>query len=154
MIDTEKVKELTMKAIEEQGAFLVDFSVGADNKIAVHADHPEGITLDMIMAISRGVEHNLDREEEDFAIEVSSPGIGQPFKVKEQYEMSVGKPVSVILNDGEKLEGDMKDYDGEALTLTWKERVPKEVGKGKQTVVREERIELDRIKETRLEIRF
>ena len=143
-----------MKAIEEQGAFLVDFSVGADNRIAVHADHPDGITLEMLTAISRGVEHNLDREDEDFAIEVSSPGIGKPFVVKEQYEMNVGKLVSVVTNDGEKLEGDMKDFDGEAVTLTWKERIPKEVGKGKQTVVREERIELDRIKETRLEIRF
>lgn len=154
MIDTEKVKELTMKAINEQGAFLVDFTVGSDNRIAVHADHPDGITLDMIMAISRGVEHNLDREEEDFAIEVSSPGIGQPFKVNEQYEMSIGKLVSVLKNDGTKVEGDLKAYDGESVTLTWKERVPKEVGKGKQTVVREERIELESIKETRLEIRF
>lgn len=154
MIDIERVKDLTLKAIEEQGAFLVEFSVGADNRIAVHADHPDGITLEMLTAISRGVEHNLDREQEDFAIEVSSPGLGLPFKVEQQYTMSVGKPVSVVLNDGGEMKGELKEYDGETLALSWKERVPKEVGKGKQTVVREERIKLEDIKETRLEIRF
>lgn len=154
MIDTEKVKELTNAAIKEQGAFLVELSIGSDSRIKVLADHPEGITLEKLTAISRGIEHNLDREEADFSLEVSSPGIGHPFVVDEQYTMNVGRFVKVILEDGTEYEGDLAAYDGKVLTLTWKERVPKEVGKGKQTVVREEKIELERIKETRLEIRF
>lgn len=154
MIDTEKTRDLIREAIAEEGAFLIDVSISATNQIVVLAEHPEGITLEKLGRISRKVENELDREEQDFEIEVSSPGLGSPLKVKEQYQMSVGRPVKIILKEGKEIQADLIDFDGEALSLAWKERVPKEKGKGKQTVQREEKIDLEDIKETRLEIRF
>lgn len=154
MIDTVKTRELIRQAIGDEGAFLVDMSISTGNRISVLADHPDGISLEMLGRISRKVESELDRDEEDFEIEVSSPGVGSPLKVKEQYEKSVGRPVKVTLNDGKEIKADLVDFDGENLKLAWKERVPKETGKGKRTVAREEEIDLENIKETRLEIRF
>ena len=154
MIDIEKVKMLAQQAVDDEGAFLVDLKVGSDNKINISADHPEGITLEQLERISRGIEAHFDRDAEDFGIEVSSPGLGNPLVVKEQYQASVGRPVKVTLKDGNVLKGNLADFEEEHLTLTWKERVPKEVGKGKMVVKREERISLENIKETRLEIRF
>ena len=154
MIDSEKVKEITQEAIAAEGGFLVDFTVGSDNKITVHADHPEGITLEKLSRISRAIESQFDREQDDFGIEVSSPGLGQPFKVPQQYSMNVGRPLKVILKDGRVVKGTLSKFENDEMTLSWKERVPKEVGKGKQTITREEILSLDNIKETRLEIRF
>lgn len=154
MIDIEKVKMLAQQAVDDEGAFLVDLKVGADNKISINADHPEGITLEKLERISRGIEAHFDREVEDFGIEVSSPGLGNPFVVNEQYQANVGRPVKVIMKDGKVIKGDLATFEDEHVTLTWKERVPKEVGKGKMVVKREERIGLENIKETRLEIRF
>lgn len=145
---------LAQQAVKDEGAFLVDLKVGSDNKISISADHPEGITLEKLERISRGIDAHFDREVEDFGIEVSSPGLGNPFLVNEQYEASIGRPVKVTTKDGDVIKGDLMNFEGNHVTLTWKERVPKEVGKGKMVVKREERISLEDIKETRLEIRF
>ncbi|HAD98085.1 MAG TPA: ribosome assembly cofactor RimP [Cryomorphaceae bacterium] len=154
MIDSAKVKELVTQALEEQGAFLVDLTIGNDSRIHLVADHKDGITLDMLMQISRHVEHNLDREAEDFALDVSSPGVGEPLKVKEQYEKNVGRPVKVVTLDGKVHQGDFDRFENDEVTLSWKERVPKPVGKGKVTVKKEVKIPLQDIKETSIEIRF
>ncbi len=154
MIDSEKVRQIATEAIENEGAFLVDLTVGSDNRISISAGHPEGITLKKLGLISRAIEAHFDREEEDFEIEVSSPGVGQPFKVPQQYEANVGRPVKVVLKDGKVVKGELIAFENDQLTLSWKERVPKEVGKGKQTVSRKETISLENVKETRLEIRF
>ncbi len=145
---------LAQQAVDDEGAFLVDLKVGSDNKISISADHPEGITLEQLERISRGIDAHFDREVEDFGIEVSSPGLGNPFVVEQQYMASVGRPVKVTMNDGKLIKGDLANFEDGHVTLTWKERVPKEIGKGKMVVKREERISLEDIKETRLEIRF
>ncbi|MEQ9261799.1 MAG: ribosome assembly cofactor RimP [Owenweeksia sp.] len=154
MIDSEKVKELVTQALKEQGAFLVDLNIGSDSRIHLLADHKDGLTLEMLTSISRHVEHNLDREEHDFALEVSSPGVGEPLKVREQYEKNIGRPVKVTTLDGAVHKGDFERFDNDEVTLTWKERVPKPVGKGKVTVKKEMNIPLQHIKETSIEIRF
>ncbi len=154
MIERDKIEELIQEAIREEGAFLVDFSMDTGNRITVEADHPEGISLEKLGRISRKVEHGLDREENDFSLEVSSPGVGSPLKVKEQYAKSVGRPVKVKLNDGREIKADLVAFADDEIHLTWQEKVPREKGKGKQLVKREENISLDKILETRLEIRF
>lgn len=154
MIDIEKVRELTLQALKDEGAFLVDLKLGSDNKISILADHPDGINLEKLERISRGVEVHFDREEEDFSIDVSSPGLGNPFLVEEQYFANVGRPVKVTLHNGNVIKADLAGFAEGKLTLTWKERVPKEIGKGKMVVKREEQFDLEEIKDTRLEIRF
>lgn len=145
---------MVTQALEEQGAFLVDLKIGSDSRIHLLADHKDGLTLEMLTGISRHIEHNLDREEEDFALEVSSPGVGEPLKVREQYEKNVGRPVKVVTLNGEVHKGNFEHFENDELTLTWKERVPKPVGKGKVTVKKEMQIPLQDIKETSIEIRF
>lgn len=154
MINNEEVEKIALEAIENEGGFLVELRVGTDNRINLLVGHPDGITLDKLKSISRTIEGELDRDEEDFAIEVSSPGVGEPLKVPQQYEANVGRPVKVTLNDGKVIKANLSEFENNQLTLTWKERVPKEVGKGKQTVARVEQFDLEDIKETRLEIRF
>lgn len=154
MIDPTKVKELVTQAIAEQGAFLVDLKIGSDSRIKVLADHMEGISLEKLAAISRSVESGLDREEDDFEIEVSSPGIGSPFQVKEQYVRNLGHFVRVVTKDGREVRGDFTAFENDVLTLEWKERVPKPVGKGKVTVKKAEKVPLSEVKEASLEIRF
>lgn len=154
MIDSEKVKELTEEAVAAQDAFLIDLKISADAKIKILVDHVEGMSVEMLMRISRHVEHNLDREENDFAIEVSSPGIDVPFSVNQQYAKNVGRPVIVTLLDESKKSGDLVKFENEEITIMWTEKVPKPVGKGKMKVNKEEVISLKDIKETILELRF
>lgn len=154
MIDSEKVKELTDEAVAANEAFLIDLKISADAKIKILVDHVEGMSVEMLMGISRHVEHNLDREENDFAIEVSSPGIDIPFSVNQQYTKNVGRPVIVTLLDETQKKGDLVKFENEEITIMWTEKVPKPVGKGKMKVDMEEVISLKDIKETILELRF
>lgn len=154
MIDSEKVKELATEAIAEEGAFLVDLNISSDSRIKVLVDHLEGIRIEQLTRISRFVEHNLDREENDFAIEVSSPGIDLPFTLKEQYQKNVGRAIKVSLLDGSERKGDLIKFEEDMITISWTEKQPKPVGKGKVKVTKEEVISLKDIKETSLELRF
>ena len=88
--------------------FLVSVKVDNNNKILVHIDTLEGISIDDCVRVSRELEEKLDRDREDFALEVSSPGLDSPFRVIEQYLKNVGKKISLVKTDGEKLEGVLK----------------------------------------------
>lgn len=154
MIDSEKVRTLLEAALQKQGAFLVDFEIAAGNVIQVTADTLEGINLEGITAISRGIEHNLDREEEDFELQVSSPGVGSPLLVKEQYIQNIGRDLKVKDLEGNKYEGELIEFKDDVLHLQWSERVPKEVGKGKVTVKKEVKLNRAEVKEARVQVRF
>lgn len=154
MIDSQKVQKLLYAALEEQKAFLVDFQITPGNVIQVLVDTLEGISLEGITAISRGIEHNLDREEADFELQVSSPGVGSPLQVREQYAQNIGRDLKVKMEDGSKHEGELIAFEDDQLSLQWSERVPKEVGKGKITVKKDVKLNLQEIKEARVQVRF
>ena len=88
--------------------FLVGVKVDNNNKIIVHIDTPEGISIDDCVRVSKELEEKLDREMEDFALEVSSPGLDSPFRVIEQYKKNIGKKINLVKTDGEKLDGILK----------------------------------------------
>lgn len=154
MIDQEKLEVLVREAVSLEGAFLVDLQHEAGDQIRVEVDRPGGISLSSLTNISRHIEGALDRDEEDFSLEVASPGVGAAFKVREQYAANVGRPVKVTLIDGAELQGDMITVDEDRIVLSWKERVPKEKGKGKRTVLKEQSVDIKDIKQTKLEVRF
>ena len=154
MIDSQKVQALLNVALEEQNAFLVDFQIAPGNIIQVLVDTQEGISLEGITAISRGIEHHLDREEDDFELQVSSPGVGSPLKVKEQYRQNVGRDLKVYTLSDKKYKGELVSFEGEELCLEWSERVPKEIGKGKITVKKDVKLNLADVKEARVQVRF
>ena len=97
--------------------FLVGVKVDHNNKIIVHIDTPKGISIDECVRVSRELEEKLDRAREDFALEVSSPGLDSPFRVIEQYQKNVGRKISLVKTDGEILEGIMRKTDENGIEL-------------------------------------
>jgi ribosome maturation factor RimP len=86
MISKEQIMNIIQQKVEEENYFVVDVEVKTSNKIIVHLDGDQGVPIDFCVSVSRLIEHTLDRETEDFELEVSSPGIGQPFKVHRQFK--------------------------------------------------------------------
>lgn len=97
--------------------FLVGVKVDNNNKIIVHIDTPKGISVDDCVKVSRELEEKLDRDKEDFALEVSSPGLDSPFRVIEQYQKNVGKKINLVKTDGEKLEGILRKTGENGIVL-------------------------------------
>ncbi len=131
MISEQKVRALVEEKIAETGAYLVDVKVSATNQIKVFIDNPAGLSIKECVGVSRHVEGNLDREIEDYELEVSSPGLTQPFKVRQQYEKNVGRDVTVITADGQKVTGKLLATDDEGfkvLEKAKKKEEPKEIG--------------------------
>ncbi|RTE55037.1 ribosome assembly cofactor RimP [Arenibacter aquaticus] len=150
----EKVTALLEEALkEDQSLFLLDFSVSADNKIKVILDGDNGVTLQDCMNISRAIEHNLDREEEDFALEVASAGAASPLKLPRQYSKNIGRKLEVKTQEDE-FEGKLTEASESDITLEWKVREPKPVGKGKITVQKKQTIAISDIKEAKVVLKF
>ena len=105
MITTESITELIAQHLEGSDIFLVEVAVKPGNAIRVHVDSLAGISIDECVKISRFVNESLDREVEDYALEVSSPGLSGSFKVKQQYEKNVGRDIEVLYTDGIKVKG-------------------------------------------------
>ena len=133
-MNQEKVKNLVEEALEENPSlFLIELKFLPNNKIFVVVDGDNGVPLSEIIRISRNVEHNLDREEEDFSLEVTSPDIAEPLKVNRQYKKNINR-ILQVQTDAEKIEGTLTQVDDDKITLQWKAREPKLIGKGKVTV--------------------
>lgn len=118
MISKEKLENLLTGILESKDLFLVKLSVSPTNKIIVFIDNFQGITLDECTDVSRSLEQLLDREQEDFELEVSSPGAFQPFLVLQQYQKNIDKEVEVLTNTGEKFTGILKSATHDLITLT------------------------------------
>ena len=134
MISKNIVKSIIESGIEGTSVFLVDVKVDASNRILVEVDKPEGITIDECVKISRTVESNFDREVEDYELEVSSPGLTEPFKVIGQYRKNYGRAVDVVKTDGQKISGLLQFVDDDGIVLEVKAKV-KEEGKKRPTIV-------------------
>ncbi len=154
-MDIAKVKQLIDEALELNPAlFLVDWKVSPDNKIMILADGDEGLPIEEIVRISRHVEHNLDREEDDFALEVSSPGLSTPLSIPRQYKKNIGRNVELTLTNDETLKGEIVEADDEAVELFWETREPKPIGKGKITVEHQELINYNEIRKAVIIVNF
>nr|WP_299073874.1 ribosome assembly cofactor RimP [uncultured Allomuricauda sp.] len=150
----EKVASLLNKALEENPSlFLIDFTVGGDNTIRVVLDGDNGINLQDCMNVSRAIEHNLDREEEDFSLEVTSAGATSSLELPRQYKKNIGRKLMVRIG-GEELEGNLTNATEDTITLEWKAREPKPVGKGKITVQKKRDIAFSDIHEAKVIIKF
>lgn len=150
----DKVESLLNQALEEhQSLFLVDFTVGGDNGIKVVLDGDNGVSLQDCMNVSRAIEHNLDREEEDFSLEVTSAGATSPLRLPRQYNKNIGRKLQVRTSS-EELEGTLVEASTDSITLEWKAREPKPVGKGKVTVKKKQEIAFSDIKEAKVKLKF
>lgn len=151
----EIVQDLLEKALQENPKlFLIDFQIDSGNNIKIIIDGDEGVTLSDCVTISRAVEHNIDRDTFDFALEVASAGATSPLQMPRQYLKNIGKTLAVKTRDGETLEGELTQVHDNGIQLIWKAREPKPVGKGKITVEKSTDIDFDKIKESKVKIIF
>ncbi|MBN1821604.1 MAG: ribosome assembly cofactor RimP [Prolixibacteraceae bacterium] len=153
MIKREKIETLVKEKLEE-GIFLVGVNVSKSNVIDVFIDSMEGVTIDQCVTLSRAIESALDRDTEDFELMVSSAGLGQPFKVIEQYYKNEGREVEVVSVEGKKNRGILSivDENGIVLLCAAKEKV--EGKKKKQLTEIEVRLDFKNIKTAKTVISF
>ena len=123
MIDKEKVKSIVEEWLKDKEYFLVDVEINSENKIVVEIDHTDGVWIEDCVELSRFIEDRLDRDAEDYELEVGSAGLGQPFKVVQQYMNHIGKEVEVLDATGKKFKGILKSVNAPMFVLTTQEKV-------------------------------
>jgi ribosome maturation factor RimP len=134
--------------------FLVDVQISATGVIRVFIDSFDGITIERCVQISRHLEGNLDREVEDFELQVSSAGLSEPFRVKEQYYKNVGRNIEILTDAGEKHSGLLKLATPDYMILETKSKEKVEGEKKKQLTVREYKLEYGEIKSAKVVVSF
>ena len=154
MISKNVVEGIVNEWLEDKEYFLVDVAISLDNKIVVEIDHAEGVWIDDCVELSRFIESKLNREEEDFELEVGSAGIGQPFKVLKQYLNHVGREVEVLIKEGKKMEGILKEADAEKFVVTVQKKVKPEGAKRPKLVDEDITFMYDEVKYTKYLISF
>ena len=150
----EKVYHLINEGLTEKPAvFLIDLTITDSFKVIVTLDADNGVILQDCIDISRAIENNLDREEQDFSLEVASVGVGSPLKMVRQYKKNVGRTLIVKLAN-ETIEAQLVDANEQFITLVWEAREPKKIGKGKETVQKRQEILYSEIKEAIVTVTF
>lgn len=151
----EKVLNLLNEGLADKpSVFLIDLTITDSNKIIVTLDGDDGVQLQDCIDVSRSIDQHLDREEEDFSLEVASVGIGSPLKMVRQYKKNIGRMLIVKLQDGTTIEALLDDATDEQIVLSWEAREPKKVGKGKETVQKRQEISYNEIKEAIVTVIF
>jgi ribosome maturation factor RimP len=149
----EKVSELLNAGLAEKpSVFLIDLTITDAMKIIVTLDGDNGVMLQDCIDISRAIEHNLDREEQDFSLEVASGGLA-PLKLFRQYKNNVGRTL-IVKTATEMIEAELVDANADFITLAWEAREPKKIGKGKETVQKIQEIPYSEIKEAIVTVTF
>ena len=154
MIDKEKVKSIFEEWLNDKEYFLVDVDINSENKIVVEIDHTDGVWIEDCVELSRFIEDRLDRDAEDYELEVGSAGLGQPFKVAQQYENHIGKEVEVLSADGKKYKGILKSVNAPMFVLTMQEKVKLEGMKRPQMQDVDHEFCMDDVKYTKYLISF
>lgn len=154
MIDRAKVNYFLVEILEETDLFLVDLTVKPSNKILIEIDSFKGVSIDECAMVSTSMETKLNRNVEDFELEVSSPGLGQPFKVPQQYQKNIGNQVSVLLKDGTKYTGKLLDANSTMVKVEIKEKMKVEGKKKPEMVIAEKEILINDIKIIKAIINF
>ena len=154
MISKAKVTEIVNEWLAEKEYFLVDVSVSADNCVSVEIDHADGVLIEDCVLLSRHIEANLDRDVEDYELEVGSAGIGQPFKVLRQYINHIGKEVEVLAKDGKKYRGIMARADEAEFAVTIQVKEKPEGAKRPVLVDKEYAWRYEDVKYTKYLIKF
>jgi ribosome maturation factor RimP len=144
---------LNSKLMDRSDLFLIDCTINDANKITIAIDGDNGVVLQDCIDLSRAVEDGLDREEQDFSLEVASVGVGSPLKFVRQYIKNIGRTL-IVKTDNDKIEAELVDANQEHITLSWSAREPKKIGKGKETVQKSLQIPYSDIKEAIVTINF
>jgi len=147
MISESYIRQLVEEKLEGTDMFIVELTLSSNNRIVVEVDGMSGVTIDDCVAVSRQIESNLDREHEDFELQVSSAGIDKPLRARRQFEKNIGREVKIVLQDSAELKGELLEV-GESLKV----KLP--ASKKKKLPEREETIAWENIRETKILISF
>ena len=151
----EKVHQLLDQAFEENPElFMLECHISESNSIRVVIDGDRPVAVTDCMTISRAVEHSLDREEEDFAIEVTTAGVTSPLVHERQYIKNIGRTLEVTREGEKDIKAELTAVTDGKAHFKWKSREPKPVGKGKHTVLKEAAIPLEEIKQAKVILKF
>jgi len=149
------VEELLEESLNKRpDLFLIDFEILDGHKIRIVIDGDNGVLVEDCMFISRAIEHNLDREEQDFSLEVSSAGATTPLVHQRQYKKHIGRTLKVKTTNNDKYEAILKVASRKDIVLEWKTREPKPVGKGKVTVQKSATIPYQIIEKAQIKLVF
>lgn len=154
MIEKQVVYDIVNEALQGSDCFIVDVLVRPGNNIVVEIDNQDGIDIERCESVHRFIESKLDRDVEDYELEVGSAGITSPFKVVAQYRKNIGNEVEVLTRDGRKLNGILKECNEEAFTLTITKKVKPEGAKRKIEVEEDLHFAYTEVKYTKYLIRF
>ena len=154
MIDKNVVKKLVDEWLEGKEYFLVDIQISADAKIVVEIDHADGGWIEDCVELSKFIEERLSRDEEDYELEVGSAGLGQPFKVPQQYINFIGKEVEVLDQDRRKIRGILKSVEGEKFVVSVNEKVQVEGKKRPVKMDVDHEYDMNEVKYTKYIISF
>ena len=134
MINKETIQTLTEEWLKTSDYFLVDINFAADDRIVIEIDHADGVWIEDCAALSRFLQEQLGDELGDYELEVGSAGLGQPFKVAQQYANHIGDTIEVLDLDGKKVQGVLKSVEGTNFTVTVQEK-QKQEGKKRPVLV-------------------
>lgn len=154
MIDKSVVKAVVEEWLQDKEYFLVDIEVSPDDKIVVEIDHVDGVWIEDCVELSRYIESRLSRDEEDYELEVGSAGLGQPFKVPQQYINFISKEVEVLDRDGKKVQGTLKSVNGNDFVVAVDEKVKIEGKKRPEIQSVDHAFQMDQVKYTKYLISF
>lgn len=154
MINKKIVEDLAQKWLEGKEYFLVDVEVSADNCIVVEIDHADGVWIEDCAELSKYIGDSIGEEMDDYELEVGSAGLGQPFKVYQQYVNHVGKEVEVLKADGIKVKGLLKSVDTDEFTVTINEKVMVEGKKRPQKMDVDHTYKMSEVKYCKYVIKF
>lgn len=154
MIEKNVVSKLVEEKLASSDNYLVDVIIKPGNLIIVEIDNDEAVSIDDCAELSQYLEEHLDRDVEDYELEVGSAGITSPFKILRQYRKNIGNEVEMLLANGTKLTGILKDASEEGVVITVQKQVKAEGAKRKTTVEEDQSYTFDEIKYTKYLIRF
>ena len=154
MIERNTVKTVVEEWLSGNDYFLVDVTFTPDDRIVVEIDHADGVWIEDCAELSRFMQERLGEELGDYELEVGSAGIGQPFKVEQQYVNHIGKEVEVLDAEGKKVQGVLKQVDGRNFVVSVKEKQKLEGKKRPQLVEVDKTYNMDNIKYTKYLLSF
>ncbi|MCK4663434.1 MAG: ribosome assembly cofactor RimP [Bacteroidales bacterium] len=151
MIKVDNIYQIVQNKILGSNLFIVDISIDNNNNIKIKLDSNKGINIDECVEVSKYVEKNLNKDVEDFKLEVSSPGLNQPFMVIDQYKKNIGKNLILISNEGERITGKLIKVKTTEIELETNNNI---ISKKETSVLKKVLINFDKIKSAKIKLSF
>lgn len=154
LITKEHILAIANDHLKDSSLFVTGIRISSDKQINLFIDGDNGVTIKDCVGLSRAIESRLDRDREDYALDVSSHGAATPLVLPRQYPKHIGRTFEIRLTDGTKAEGDLVECNNDGIRLEFSVRENKALGKGKTTVIKQQTIKYSEIKESKIKLKF